>query len=204
VPPLQVQEILDQFPEVFSEPSSLPPRRPCDHAIHLHPNSKPVILMPYRFSHFQKVEIEKIMEELLKNNFIQPSTSSFASPILLVKKKDGTWRMCVDYRKLNDLTIKNKFPIPIIDDLLDELKDACVFSKLDLRAGYHQIRMNTHSIPLTAFRTHDGLFEFTVMPFGLTNAPATFQSLMHSVFKPYLRKFILWISDIQQSYAGDT
>jgi hypothetical protein len=87
VPPLQVQEILDQFPEVFSEPSSLPPRRPCDHAIHLHPNSKPVILMPYRFSHFQKVEIEKIMEELLKNNFIQPSTSSFASPILLVKKK---------------------------------------------------------------------------------------------------------------------
>jgi Retroviral aspartyl protease/Reverse transcriptase (RNA-dependent DNA polymerase) len=189
--PCSVQVILDQFPNVFDAPNFLPPSRCCDHKIELIPNSKLVNLRPYRFSHFQKIELEKILDELLQNNFIQPSTSSFASPVLLVKKKDGTWRICVDYRKLNDLTINNRFPIPIIDDLLDELLGAKYFSKLDLRSGYHQIRMHPDHIPLMAFRTHDGLYEFTVMPFGLSNAPATFQSLMNSIFKLYLRKFIL-------------
>ncbi|KAJ3708075.1 hypothetical protein LUZ61_011780 [Rhynchospora tenuis] len=190
-----VQQVLDSFTDVFSEPTELPPNRTIDHQIVLKPDSKPVNLRPYRFSYFQKLEIEKIIEELLAKSFIQPSTSCYASPIILVKKKDETWRLCVDYRQLNDNTIKNKFPIPIIEDLLDELKGVQYFSKLDLRSGYHQIRMHQKDIPKTAFRTYEGLYEYKVMPFGLTNAPATFQSLMNIFFKPYLRKFVLVFFD---------
>jgi Retroviral aspartyl protease len=125
--PLPVQQHLIEYQKVFNTPSSLPPPRLCDHQINLIPYSKPFTLRPYRFSYFQKLEIEKILEELLANDFIQPSSSAFASPVLLVKKKNRSWRMCVDYRKLNDITIKNKFSIPIIDDSLDELKNACYF-----------------------------------------------------------------------------
>jgi hypothetical protein len=187
--------LLVEYSDIFQEPTELPLEREVDHQIPLQPHDAIVNSRPYRLSFNQNDTMGSLILQLFKNKVIRPSVSPYSSPTILVKKKDDSWRLCIDYRKLNKLTVKNKYPIPIIEDLLDELHGAQIFSKIDLRSGYHQIRMHPRDIPKTAFSTHQGHFEYVVMPFGLTNAPATFQTLMNKLLHKYLRKFVLVFFD---------
>src|SRR4051794_10180098 len=161
------------------------------------PRNRPISRRPYKMAPRELAELKTQLEALLEKGFIRPSSSPWGCPVLFVTKKDGTERMCVDYRPLNLATIKNKYPQPRINDLFDQLSGATVFSKMDLRSGYHQIKIRKEDIPKTAFTTRYGLYEYTVMSFGLTNAPATFMRLMNSVFMEYLDKFVVvYIDDI--------
>ncbi|GJT35964.1 putative reverse transcriptase domain-containing protein [Tanacetum coccineum] len=190
--------IVRDFPEVFPEDlSGLPPTRQVEFQIDLVPGVAPVARAPYRLAPSEMKELSEQLQELSDKGFIRPSSSPWGAPVLFVKKKDGSFRMCIDYRELNKLTVKNRYPLPRIDDLFDQLQGSSVYSKIDLRSGYHQLRVREEDIPKTAFRTRYGHYEFQVMPFGLTNAPAVFMDLMNRVCKPYLDKFVIvFIDDI--------
>jgi hypothetical protein len=189
-----LREYRDVFPE---EIPGLPPRRDIDFSIELAPGAVPVSRTPYRMSMPELVELKLQLKEMMDKGYIRPSVSPWGAPVLFVKKKDGTLRLCIDYRQLNKVTIKNKYPLPRIDDLFDQLGGASVFSKIDLRSIYHQVRIKGKDIHKTTFRTLYGHYEFVVVPFGLTNAPATFMCLMKNVLSKFLDKFVLvFIDDI--------
>ncbi|XLU80870.1 hypothetical protein S245_004290, partial [Arachis hypogaea] len=184
--------VVCEFPEVFPDDiDEFPPKREVEFAIDLVPRAGPISSAPYRMSPLEMAELKSQLEDLLGKNFIRPSVSPWGAPALLVKKKDGSMRLCVDYRQLNKVTVKNKYPLPRIDDLMDQLQGANVFSKIDLRSEYHQIRVRDEDIPKTAFRTRYGHYEYTVMSFGLTNASAIFMDYMNRIFHPYLDKFVV-------------
>ena len=158
-------------------------------------------MTPQRMAPVELQELRVQLQELLDKGFIRPSTSPWGAPVLFAKKKDKTLRLCIDYRQLNRVTIKNRYPLPRIDDLFDQLRGARVYSKIDLCIGYHLLRVRETNIPKTAFKTRYGHFEFIVLPFGLTNAPAAFIDLMHRVFQPYLDQFVVVFVDYILIYS---
>ncbi|GJV65889.1 putative nucleotidyltransferase, ribonuclease H, partial [Tanacetum coccineum] len=197
-PKLRDIPIVRDFEDVFPDDlSGLPPQQQVEFRIELIPGAMPVAKSPYQLSPLEMQELSEQLQELQDKGFIRPSHSPWEAPVLFVKKKDGSFRMCIDYHELNKLTIKNRYPLPRINDLFDQFQEECYFSKIDLRFDYHQLRVHDDDISKTAFKTRYGHFKFTVMPFGLTNAPAVFMDLMNRVCKPYLDKFVIvFIDDV--------
>nr|GFA56092.1 putative reverse transcriptase domain-containing protein [Tanacetum cinerariifolium] len=196
--------IVRDFPKVFLEDlSGLPPTRQVVFQIDLIPCAAPVARAPYRLAPPEMKELSEQLKELSDKGFIRPSSSPWGAPVLFVKKKDGSFRMYIDYRELNKLTMKNHYPLPRIDDLFDQLQGSSVYSKIDLRPGYHQLRVREEDVSKTEFRTQYGHYEFQVMPFGLINAPTVFMDLMNRVCKPYLDKFVIVFIDDILIYSKD-
>ncbi|KAL0536830.1 hypothetical protein IC582_025792 [Cucumis melo] len=195
-----VKEFLDVF---LDDLSGLPPDREIEFTIELLPGTAPISQAPYRMAPSELKELKMQLQELVDKGYIRPTVSPWGAPVLFVKKKDGTLRLCIDYRQLNKVTIRNKYPLPRIDDLFDQLRGAALFSKIDLRSGYHQLKVRESDIAKTSFRTRYGLYEFRVMPFGLTNAPAVFMDLMNRIFHRYLDQFVIVFIDDILVYSVD-
>ena len=188
--------IFREFPDVFPDDMArLPPEREVEFTIDLIPGTEPISILPYRMAPAELRELKAQLEELLSKGFIRPSISPWGAPVLFVKKKYRSLRLCIDYRQLKKVTIRDQYPLPRIDELFDQLQGSRVYSKIDLRSGYHQLRVQEGDIPKTAFKTRYGHYEFLVMPFGLTNAPAVFMDLMNRVFQPYLDRFVIVFND---------
>ncbi|KAL0546095.1 hypothetical protein IC582_016000 [Cucumis melo] len=195
---LSSEPVVRDYPDVFPEElPGLPPHREIEFAIELVLGTLPISRAPYRMAPIELKELEVQLQELLNEGFIRPSVSPWGAPVLFVKKKDGSIRLCIDYREFNKVTVKNKYPLPRIDDLFDQLQGATVFSKIDLRSGYHQLRIKDSDVPKTAFRSKYRHYEFIVMSFGLMNAPTVFMDLMNRVFRKFLDTFVIvFIDDI--------
>lgn len=198
IPPERLDALLEEYKDVFAElPEELPPERKIAHVIPLQPNAQPVYRSAYRLTLREREECQRQIEMLLRKGFIEPSSSPWGAPVLFVPKPDGSLRMCIDYRALNKLTVKNRYPLPRIDDLMDRLQGAKALSGLDLTSGYWQIKIDDKDVPLTGFTVPGGHYQWRVLSFGLTNCPATFQQCMNEVFKDYLNKFVLvYLDDI--------
>ncbi|KAH0695789.1 hypothetical protein KY289_013271 [Solanum tuberosum] len=188
--------VVREFPEFFpNDFPGIPPEQEIDFGIDILPDTQPISIPPYRMALAELKELKEQFKNLLDKGFIQPSISPWGSPILFEKKKDGSLRMCIDYRQLNKVTIKNKYPLPRIEDLFDQFQGASYFSKIDLRSGYHQLRVRGVDITKMAFRIRYGHYEFLVMSFGLTNSPAAFMYLMNRAFRQYLNLFVIVVID---------
>ena len=199
--------VVDEIPVVREFPddiAGIPPDREVEFTIDLIPGTEPISNPPYRMAPAELRKLKAQLEELLSKGFIRLSISPWGAPVLFVKKKDGSLRLCIDYRQLNRFTICNQYPLPRIDELFDQLQRSRVYSKIDLRSGYHQLRVQESDVPKTAFRTCYGHYEFMVMPFGLTNAPATFMDLMNRVLQPYLDRFVIVFIDDILMYSGSS
>ena len=197
--PKDILSVLEKYKDLMPDslPKSLPPWRMIDHEIELLPGAKPPAKNAYRLAPPELAELRKQLDELLNAGFVRPAKAPYGAPVLFQKKNDGSMRLCIDYHALNKITVRNRYPLPIINDLFDRLHGAKYFSKLDLRSGYYQVRIAKEDEPKTTCVTRYGAFEFLVMPFGLTNAPATFCTLMNQVFHEYLNKFVVvYLDDI--------